>query len=391
MQQLNPGPTHLRLVLGAYYLAIYAPIAISLSFFPVWMNWRGLTASQIGTVIAVGSVVRIFTNPALGYIADRVGNRKKIMLALLASSMVSSIGYFGADNFWRVLVIYGVTSIFWSGVIPLGESIVLPMLRDLKMDYGLMRRWGSVSVIFVSMGLGFALTVAEPGLVSGMYLIAFSTLFSIVWILPDREVEHQLRSSAPLREVLSSRRMWLLLGSAAVIQGAHGFFYAFGTLHWLENGLSAKTAGALWGLGVACEIIGFSVSGKLLDRFGPDVVIGIGGIVSILRWGLLATQDGIVSAMLVQIMQAGTLGLAQAGAARYMATNFPDRIMSSVTGVYYACGQGLLTAVCVFVAGQLHERIGSAIFLVAAALGAFAVVCSGCLMIVSSGERKHAL
>ena len=65
-----------------FYGAIFLLIGFHLPFFPVWLDWRGLTPGEIGIILSSPLAVRIFVTPALSFAADRTGNRRLVLILL---------------------------------------------------------------------------------------------------------------------------------------------------------------------------------------------------------------------------------------------------------------------------------------------------------------------
>jgi PPP family 3-phenylpropionic acid transporter len=212
--------------------------------------------------------------------------------------------------------------------------------------------------------------------VVSLLVAAYLVLLLAALALPSAATQHEERPSAPLTEVLRQGNYLLLLGSAAMCQAAHGFFYSFGTFYWLEGGLSTSEIGWLWAGGVVSEVVIFSLAHRLAGIASPVMVIGLGCLTGIVRWSLLSASDGLAMAVAVQILQGGTLAFTHIGAARYLAAATPAKLSSSATGLYSACGYGLFMGVGVFAGGYLFNRIGGGIFLIAAGVCAFGLLCA---------------
>ena len=65
--------------LSAFYAAMFLVAGIQLPFWPVWLAARGLSAREIGIVLAAAIWVRVFATPAIGAISDRLGARRAVM------------------------------------------------------------------------------------------------------------------------------------------------------------------------------------------------------------------------------------------------------------------------------------------------------------------------
>jgi len=364
------------LAISIYYAALYAPVAIILTFFPLWMRGRGLTAENIGLIVGLGTVLRIVTNPVVAHIADRSGRRKPVLIALIAGAALGASLYYPVYGFLPLLAVYILTNAFSSSIMPLGESVVVISIKRYGIDYGLARRWGSVTVILLSIALGAVVERSGSNIVVSLLVVAYAALLVAALALPSATTQHEERPSAPLAAVLKQGNYVLLLGSAAMCQAAHGFFYSFGTFYWLDGGLSTTEIGWLWAGGVVSEVVIFSLARQLAGIASPIMIIGLGCLTGIVRWGLLSASHDLAMAVVVQILQGGTLAFTHIGAARYLAAAMPSTLSSSATGLYSACGYGLFMGIGVFAGGYLLNRIGGGIFLIAACVCAFGLLCA---------------
>lgn len=365
------------LVVDVYYAALYAPIAVSLTFLPVWMRGLGLSEHDIGIVGAIGIALRVLASPIASHAADRLGRRKPLLLALVAGAGIASGFYLAVETFLGVLLVYAATGIFASCIVPIGESIAVPSIRRLGLDYGTARRWGSISVVLMSVVLGGAVDGSGADIVPWFLVASYALLLPAALALPETAGPDDGRQpQAPLVDILRHPPFVLLLGSAALVQGSHAVFYFYGSFLWLDGGLSATAVGWLWALGVGCEVAAFSASRRLGERFGTAGLIGLGAAAGLLRWTLLALDDGLAAAIAVQVLQGGSLALTQAGAARFIATRVPAELISSATGVYFAFGYGIFSAAGAYAGGLVFVRAGSLAFLLAAAACALALACA---------------
>ena len=66
--------------LALFYGAAFAAVGVQLPFWPVWLDAQGLSAGEIGLVLAAAFWPRVVTNLLVAYRADRVGRRKPTMV-----------------------------------------------------------------------------------------------------------------------------------------------------------------------------------------------------------------------------------------------------------------------------------------------------------------------
>jgi MFS transporter, PPP family, 3-phenylpropionic acid transporter len=372
-------------VAGLFYGGAYAPLAVAVAL-PVWMRHAGLTEYQIGIVGSAGIALRLLATPAVATIADRSGKRKRLLAIVVIGAAGCSLLYYLAgrlhsvDAFIWILIVYALTNLFSSNILPLGDSVLLPYLKERRLDYGSVRRWGSICFVCVSVTLGLAVEKLGAAVTIAFLVTCYAALSIVVAYLPgDGNAASAAQARAPW-PLLRQRSLLLLLGSAAVVQASHATFYFYGSLYWLSHGLSPASIGALWALGVLCEIAVFSASHRFAERITAASLIALGSACAVARWGLLAWDGGIGVGLIVQLLQGGTLALTQVGVARYATSTFPREAMSTVTGIYYTFAYGIFSAAFVYAGGAAYLRAAALPFAVAAACCACAFICSRRLM-----------
>ncbi|WP_020207094.1 MFS transporter [Cupriavidus sp. WS] len=361
------GTRHPVAAFYLYYVALYAPVAITISFFPLWIRAQGLDDRQTGLVMALGAALAVLVNPAVGAIADQYRSRKAILLALVGGSVLSAGLLFSAEGFVGVLLVFLATKAFSASLIPLSESMALAGVPRYGLDFGRLRSAGSMSVVAVSVALGWLVDRAGTEVIAIAFLVTYLGQGILALMLPNDDIAVRHTVKGPLLQVLQVPGFSLFLASAAVSQACHGFFYSYSALYWKSVGFSASTIGYLWALGVLAEITAFTCGSLLAARISPPALIALACAAGVLRWSLtgLAQTPGV--AMLAQLLQGATLGFTQLGAAQYVRTRVPAQVLSSGTGLYAAC-TGLLTAACVFAGSFLFASVGGRAFLLTAAM-----------------------
>src|ERR1700731_2711020 len=96
----QPQQSRIALRLGAYYAASFLIVGIKAPFWPVWLAGRGLGAREIAMVFAAGIWVGMATTPVIGALADRLGRRRAMMLALCGVALAGYAALWNAYGFW---------------------------------------------------------------------------------------------------------------------------------------------------------------------------------------------------------------------------------------------------------------------------------------------------
>jgi PPP family 3-phenylpropionic acid transporter len=247
--------------LSAFYTAIFSVTGIQLPFWPVWLTSRGLTAREIGILLAAAIWVKVLATPAIGAIADKTGRPQLLMAALALAALAAYAGLLPAAGWWPLILLNLVALTAQSALMPLGDAITLAAVRSQGLDYGRIRLWGSVSFIIASITTGATLASSTGNGVLPLVLAASAlVLLARLGIPPSGPMRSKGRATG-LRSVAGDPRFWVLILSESALQASHQVYYGFGTLYWRSLHLTDTTIGSLWAGGVLAEIFLFSQAG----------------------------------------------------------------------------------------------------------------------------------
>ncbi|SUI49893.1 Probable 3-phenylpropionic acid transporter [Serratia marcescens] len=257
--------------LALSYFTYFFSYGIFLPFWGVWLKGEGIAPETIGILLGAGLVAR-FLGSLL--IAPRVKDPSHLVSALRLLALLTlafAVGFcFGNGWGWLMLVIAGF-NLFFSPLVPLTDALAATWQKQIRMDYGRVRLWGSLAFV-----IGSALTgqlVAVWGHNAILYSLIFSVLAMLLGMLlkpsvmPQGEARTHGGAERSLWALLKEGPVWRFLLCVTLLQGAHAGYYSFGSIYWQEAGYSASTIGYLWSLGVVAEVIIFASSNVLFRRW----------------------------------------------------------------------------------------------------------------------------
>lgn len=358
--------------LALYYGGYFAVVGILLPFWPVWLSSKGLSAAEIGFVLAAAPFVRGFTNPMIAQYADRRGLRKPLMTALAGAAALCFAAYGITDGFWPILFVSILFFMFWSSTQPLGESLTMHIVRQEGANYGRIRLWGSITFILTAILGGRALEGSAPSVIYLLGLAGIIVMFGICLILPRSRMQKAAERRLPIIQLLKSKPFLIMLGAAALIQSSHAVVYGFGTLHWKSVGYSETVIGMFWSLGVIAEIILFRYSAVVLKYMSPSLLITIGGTAGVVRWLTTGTTDAAFPLIIAQILHGLSFGATHLGAIHYISDHIPPSLSATAQSLLASVAMGFAIGVTTLIAGSLYGSIGSQAYVamaVAAAVG----------------------
>lgn len=357
--------------LALSYFTYFFSYGIYLPFWSVWLKGEGIPPETIGILLGAGLVAR-FLGSLL--IAPRVKDPSYLITALRLLALLSlafAVGFcFGNGWAWLMLVIAGF-NLFFSPQVPLTDALAATWQRQITLDYGRVRLWGSLAFV-----IGSALT-GKLVSVWGHNAILISLLVSILAmlvgmllkpsVLPQGESRAQNEPSRSWRELLCEGPVWRFLLCVTLLQGAHAGYYSFASIYWEEAGYSAATIGYLWSLGVVAEVVIFASSHFLFRRWNARNLLLLSAVCGLLRWGLMATTTEIGWLLLVQVLHCGTFTVCHLAAMRFIAARQGAEVIR-LQAVYSALAMGGGIAVMTVVAGFLFEHYQGGVFWVMVAV-----------------------
>ncbi len=370
----GPAPSRTGPRLALFYGATFAITGIMVPFWPVWLASRGLNPSQIGLVLAMLTAIRIVATPVVAHYADRIGERRRPIVALAAVSTAVFAMFILARDFWLILVITAVYSAARAGVLPLGESLTMLLAHARGLDCGRLRLWGSLSFIAAAVATGRLLTGRPEDLVFWLVLGALALSLGSYMVLPDARPGKASRARSPLLGVLRMKPFVLFLAAVALVQGSHAVYYAFGTLHWRAAGHTDTVIGLLWAEGVIAEIALFAAGDRVLKVLTPAGLIALGGAAGALRWAVTGVSSDLQVLIVMQALHAFTFGAAHLGAIHFVARAVPIPLSATAQSLYAAVGIGAGLSLAMLASGPLYDAFAGGAYLAMAALGALGCV-----------------
>ncbi len=382
MEQADRRSTAVRL--AAFYGAVFAVVGVQVPFWPVWLEARGLSAGQIGWVIAASFWPRVITSLMIPHHADRLGERRRPMAVLAAITMIGVALFALADRFWMFMGLSLVTGACFAAILPLGEALALQETHRHRLSYGRVRLWGSITFIVAAIATGRSLQQSGSEVVLLLLLITLAATVACCLALPERP--RPPRSGTPLGVTRLLRQPGLLsfVLAAGLIQASHVVYYGFATLHWRAAGLGEAVIGWLWAEGVVAEIVLFTWAAAVLRRLPPLKLLAVAGGLTVLRWAATALSTDLAVLVPVQTLHAASFGAVHLATVYYLRERTPLELQASAQGFYAAIGGALLSGLITPFGGWLYGRTGGQAFW---AMAAIALV--GAMLAVSLIRRTE--
>jgi PPP family 3-phenylpropionic acid transporter len=256
---------------------------------------------------------------------------------------------------------------------PIGEAIALDVAAGDAGRYGRMRLWGSIGFILAVLAGGPVLDALGLGALPALMAVPMGLLVAVtLWLREPRTARAAVRG-APVLARLREPALVAVLASAFLMVFAHAGLYAFFSLFLERHGYGTTSIGAIWGVGVAAEIVLFMLQRRLFERASPMRLLAFSFVVCALRFAMVAISDGALWVLLwTQTMHAVTFGLHHSASMAVLHRWFEPaqqaRAQAAFIVVAYGFG-GTLGGLC---SGWLWEHISPAATFYGAAVAALA-------------------
>ena len=365
--------------ISLFYTAYFAMVGVYQPFFPLWLESRGLGASEIAWAMAASMWLRVAVNPAVMRFADWRGERRRYALRFAIASVAVAACFPLAQGFWPVLAVVLLFALAHGPTLPLSDNIALLTARARRLDYGRLRVWGSVAFILASTGGGWALAgrgdeAIVVALVGGLVLVAVATA-----TLPDTRPESRRASRRAVGRLLRDTGFLLCTSAIACNMASHAVLMGFGTLHWEAAGHDKDIIGPLWAVGVISEVALFALGNRIVDRLGIAGMIALGASAAMLRWAGTALTTDLWLLAPVQMLHGFTFAATHLGGMTWLQRHIAPEISATAQGLYSSFAIAGATGLALVFSGPLYERFGGGAFWFMAALSACSLLLAAAL------------
>jgi len=357
--------------LSGFYFFYFAFVGAMSPFWGLYLKSLMFNAVQIGVLMSLLQVMRIFAPNIWGHIADRTGKRTRIVQIAVVSSVVVFLGVFVGDSFWWLFAVMAALGFFWSASLPLVEAMTLSHLGERVDAYGRIRLWGSVGFVVMVVGIGYALDYFPISWLPGAVWIVMLGMVAFARVIPESTILSSHTDHVPVWEIVRKPEVASLLIACLLMAATHGPYYTFYSIYLVDHGYDKSTVGWLWALGVVCEIGIFLIIPRIFARLTPRRLILISFALATIRFLMIAW--GVDTPWLIivaQTLHAFTFGTYHAAAVSLIHQHFQGRHQARGQALYTSISYGIGGALGGLASGLTWDSLGSTWTFTLAALSA---------------------
>jgi PPP family 3-phenylpropionic acid transporter len=328
--------------LSSFYFAYYMFVGAFVPYWGLYLKSVNFSAVEIGILLSLFQVSRIFSPSFWGWLADHTNRRVAWIKFTALLGLLGYIGVFFGTSFIWLFFVMAALSVFTSSTLPLAEAVTMAHIEPANQPYGRIRVWGSIGFIVAAVGLGVVLDHSKITSLLWFLLVVQASLFILSFYIPEPHVPPHHTDHLSIWKIVRRPEVLSLLVGCCLMVSAHSVYYSFYSIYLEAHGYSKSWIGALWAVGVICEILIFIVMPKLTAKFSLKQILLVSLSLAVLRFSMIGLGvSSLWVLMLAQTLHAATFGSFHAASVAIIQQYFKGRHQAKGQAIYSSVGYGL--------------------------------------------------
>lgn len=309
---------------AATQMLYFGSFCALMGYASVYLLDHGFSNSIIGTVLALVSVIAVFTQPAVASFADKnkkVELRHIIAVILIVAVLFSAWIYFLVGKSTLLLCLFVGIATCMMTLQPLLNSLAFIFEKyGIEVNYGLARGLGSAAYAIVSFVVGYLVEDFGTGLLPLIYLVLNVLLIVVVYtyVIPKSERKEIVEEAHHKEEVQQlsfiefckkyKKFMIFVLGIVAVFF-THTIINNFFIQVIKPIGGSESQMGTAVFLAAIVELPAMALFNKMREKVSCATLIKISVILFAVKHGVTYLATNVTMIYIAQVLQIGAYAI----------------------------------------------------------------------------------
>ncbi len=356
-----------------FFFAYYGYIGVFSPYASLYFADRGVSAVQIGVLMSMMQVMRIFGPNLWGWVADHTRRRVMVLRVTSAASALVFCGMFWGETFVFFFVLMLALNLFTSAQGPLSEALMLSSMRGDLTHYGRLRLWGSVGFIVTVIAAGQLLDWQGIRLMPWIALALLVMVAAVALNMREEVAMPRSQDTPSVRQLLKQREVIAFFVSTFLMIAAHASLYVYYSLYLSQIGYSKTVIGLMWSLGVVAEILFFYFQAPLFRRFGVATLMLTSLLIGVVRFLMIGFgAESMVMLLIAQILHAATFGVHHSASVATLQRWFAGPLQARGQALFISVSYGLGGSLGGLLLSACWDTFGARLVYMIAALFCFA-------------------
>ncbi|MEB1809464.1 MAG: MFS transporter [Bacillaceae bacterium] len=346
--------------LMAYLFFAYSIMTIVMSYMPVYFRYQGMTAKELGILLAVGPLASIFAQPFWGFMSDKFKTIKRILIIVVAGTFIATLGLFQMNSLVGYTIMMFVLFLFLAPVTALGDSLSQKTALQHKVSFGRIRMWGSLGFATSSLLAGYYLTFV--GIQFIMFPILVMAIITFIFVLSINDVKATNKPVTILNAVKlgANPRLFTFLLIIIFISITHRTNDNYLGIFVTELGGKESLIGWAWFIGVVSEAIVFFAAAFWFRKFNPLTFLMISAVLYSVRWFLMGAATMPETLLILQALHGLTFGIFYIAAFQIVTKLVPEELQATGHVLFITTFFGISGIIGAFIGGLIIDSAGVA-------------------------------
>lgn len=349
------------------FSALYMGFGVVSPFLPAFLASRGVSPEQLGLVLSLATLVRLFAGPTAGYVADAYQALRTVLAMCTLGAAIVACGLGLAHELSLLIAISLLHAALLAPTTMLADALALRSSSkdgnpSARFEYGWVRGAGSAAFVAGALLSGQAVEILGLSVALGIQaVLLLGAACATIFVPVTRNSGFGTSNPADLTQraaLLTNRSFRYLVLVAALILGSHAMHDAFAMIAWNAAGIPPTTGSILWSTAVCAEIIVFFLVGPwLLRNITPSMAMAIAAVAAALRWSVMSQSPTVAMLALIQPLHGVTFALLHLACMRIIVLVTPTSLAATAQAMY-VFGIAGTSAVLTLLSGYLYAAFG---------------------------------
>lgn len=339
------------LIFKMSYFMLFFAVAAYMPTLGKYYKDLGFSGTQIGMLFSTATFIAMVMQPVWGIICGKKGKCKSSFILMHLAIIIIALLIPFIKSYWLLLFIMSLHFIFQCGLFPLLDTMIY---KDIY-DFGKIRLWGSIG--FASMVL-FSGKISEIIGSSKMFFIySFLMIISLVIAMKINEkssISHKDVKKANVKSIFTKKYLIFLI-SGFFVMGAFSTGGQYFSILFSEIGGTLSAFGITYFFIAISEVPFLKMSQRILNKYSPEKLIFISGIVLIGRFSLNGFAKNYHLLLYTSMFMGSFIGIYLPAVAVFLKQQVNSENRAMAVTIYSSITSGLGPMLFQFAGGYIYE------------------------------------